>query len=763
MRPFVFRIAREEQLEGFVLNDAEGVLVEIFGPTPALERFTLRLQAELPPLARIDALEVQPIPPGDAPAEGSGFDIRSSQRAGPASVGVTVDAATCDACLRELRDPDDRRHRHPLINCTQCGPRFSLVTRVPYDRPNTTMAEFPMCAACRTEYEDPRERRHHAQPICCLDCGPQLSLHRGGRMLPSDQALPAVVELLAEGGIAVIKGLGGFHLAGRADHPEAVARIRALKRRDHKPFAVMVATPEQALRYVTLSGPGQAELTSVRRPIVLAPLRASPAALVPDVVGRTHRLGVVLPYTPIHHLLFGDPRLAERPLVMTSANLSEAPMIFADEQVLDAFAPEVDAVLTHPRAIARRLDDGIVVDTGQDPLPVRRARGHVPSPLRLPSPGPPGIAVGGDLKNTFAVARGDEAILSAHHGDLVHRPAREAFEAETERFLDFFEVEPAFVACDLHPDFASRRHAERLSERLGVPLVEVQHHHAHAASLLAEAGGEGPILVAVLDGFGYAPDGSTWGGELLVADPAGFERVGSLVPVLAVGGDRYAREPARPALAWLSRALGEDAEVHSAAARLVPDPNRRRQLVELGPRFGGVSTSAGRLFDAAAALLGLAPATLGFEAEAAMALEAAASRGAPDPSAPTVEIIEQDGLSRLDPGRLMVWLAESAPSAEVGAASFHHRLALGFAEAAAGAADRAGVTRVGLSGGVAVNQAFASVFAERLGARGLEVLAHRLVPPNDGGLALGQLTVARARLADRPRPPAPTGPSPPPR
>lgn len=791
MRPFIARLARREGLSGRVLNDLEGVLVEVGGPDAALDRFEAALAAEAPFLARIDALErsLCPIP------EWEGFHIERSDGRGPARAAVTIDASTCEACLAELRDPSDRRFRYPLINCTECGPRFSLITGVPYDRAMTTMAPFSMCAACAHEYASEDDRRYHAQPICCPACGPHLVHAKpceleerlaGAAPVESEPAIEALIAVLATGGVAAIQGLGGFHLAALADDDVAVHRLRRVKRRDAKPFALMVRDRAQAERWVELGPSGAELLTSPERPIVLAlsrsprlldrvaappgdPARAcsvkdsGSSRLAEGVAPGTHRLGIMLPYTPIHHLLFDDPRLCHRPLVMTSANLAEAPMVHRPDELLRAFASgdatgSVDLVVLHGRAIARRVDDSIFLDPslpprwrrGQaledpKPIPIRRARGRVPGEISLsPSSGRrsvDGLAVGGDLKNTFCLVRSGAAIPSAHHGDLAHLSAREAFTEEIERFLAFFEIKPGFVACDLHPDFASTRVAEGIAERSGAELHRVQHHHAHAASLLAEHQSPGPILAVVCDGFGYGPEGAAWGGELLLADLRGFHRWACLAPVPSVGGDRYASDPARPALAWLYRALGPDAVDSRAAVRVEPDERRRRQLLLLAARHATPSHSVGRLFDAAAALLGVARQNR-FEAESAMALEALAASGTPSRSAPQLRYLTGSP-AVLDPSDLLLWLAEHPARADA-AASFHQRLAEGFAQAALSAREATGIELAGITGGVSVNPLFTATLREALEAGGLRVLTHRAVPPNDGGLSVGQAAVALA-------------------
>lgn len=733
MRPFVLRVARREGLVGEVWNDLRGVEIRVAGSEDAVGRFREALRSEAPALARIDGFEIEEAPV----AARKDFIITESDGAGIARVALTTDAATCEACLRELRDPTDRRYGYPLINCTECGPRFSLVTGVPYDRRNTTMANFPLCAECREEYEDPTNRRYHAQPVCCPACGPALRAQfANARVAEASAAMKALRDVLAGDGVALIQGLGGFHLAGRMNEASAT-RLRRIKRRDAKPFAIMVRDLERAHRWVELEGADAAALASPRRPILLAPRRPEVETEAAWVAPGTHLLGVMLPYTPIHHLLFDDPRLRDEALVMTSANLSHAPMIYGGEDLERFPREDVDLVVDHGRAIARRLDDPIFRSAPR-PRPIRRGRGYAPEPIAIPDM-PELLAVGGDLKNAFCLGRDGEALLSAHHGDLSHPAARSNFEAETERWLKFFEVRPRGVACDLHPDFASTRSAERWAARLGVPLLRVQHHHAHAASLLAEHGVSSPTLAIVLDGYGYGDDRQPWGGELLLATTGGYRRLACIAPVAAFGGDRYALEPSRPALAWLARAGALD---HPVVQQLEPDPGRRSALIRMVTASPSISTSAGRLFDAVGALLGLSRQNR-FEAETAMALEAAAARGQVCSAAPAIRIVEASELRWLDPSELLLWIAtQGAQTPLDAAATFHARLATAFAQLLVRArGELSEIETAGLSGGVAVNETFAARLRQEVQDTSLRWLEHERVPPNDGGLALGQAAV----------------------
>jgi len=699
-RPFVHRLAARHELTGFVLNDAEGVTIEAQGAASSLREFAAAIVAEAPALARVDELVTSPCPVHPE----AGFSIRAS---GHATAGrqtlIPPDAATCDDCLRELFDSGDRRYRYPFINCTNCGPRFTIVTAVPYDRPSTTMAGFPLCAACRREYEDPADRRFHAEPTACPDCGPRLSL-------PLEQA----AGLLHDGGILAVKGLGGYHLACDATDEEAVARLRARKFREEKPLAVMTADPGSL---AVLSSAETALLEGVARPIVLVP-RRDDAPLARSVAPGSPWLGLLLPYTPLHHLLCHD---VGRPLVMTSGNRSDEPIAIDDEDARHRLAGIADAFLSHDRPIHRRCEDSVV----RAAFPLRRSRGHVPRALRLPVAAPIAfVAAGAELKSTFCVARGTEAFLSPHLGDLDSEAAFRAFRTDLSLYLDMLGVEPAAVACDLHPEYLATKWA--LEQEL--PLVEVQHHHAHAAACLAEHGETGEALAVVLDGTGFGTDGTLWGGEVFRCDLAAFERVAHLEAVPLPGGEAAIREPWRLAASYLER-----------AGR--PVPFERWPLVRESLKVNAPSTSgAGRLFDAAAALLGVRE-RVSYEGQAAIELEHLAGAV----PAPAYECRVAGGvIFGADlVGRAHDDLAAGRPREEI-AAAFHEGVAAAFAAACS---EAAGSGTVVLSGGCFQNLRLLGSLRERLETAGFRVLSHRLVPPNDGGVSYGQAAVAATRLS----------------
>jgi hydrogenase maturation protein HypF len=696
-RPFVHGLAARHGLGGFVLNDGRGVTIEAEGDGDALDAFVAALREDAPPLARVDAIAATALEPRDE----RGFWIVASRRGASAAL-VPADAATCDACLRELFDPRDRRYRYPFVNCTECGPRFTIVRGVPYDRPNTTMAAFEMCEDCRREYEDPADRRFHAEPIACPACGPRLSV-----------SLEEAVGLLRSGAVVAVKGLGGWHLACDARSEEAVARLRARKHREQKPFAVMTSDSGSL---VELDAEGERLLRAPERPIVL--LRRRPDAPVADSVAPGNPwLGVMLPYTPLHHLLLHDFGAA---LVMTSGNRSDEPIAVEDEDAARRLGDIADAFLGHDRPIHRRCEDS-VVRTG---FPMRRSRGFAPSGLPLPVEARrPIVAVGAELKSTFCVARGSQAFLSPHLGDLDSEPAYRAFRTDLRLYLDMLGTEPAAVACDMHPDYLSTRWASEQE----LPLVEVQHHHAHAAACLAEHGEPGPALALVFDGTGYGTDGSLWGGELLHCDLGSFERLAHLEPVPLPGGEAAIREPWRSAGAYLER-----------AGRPVPFegwPLVRQSLAVNAP----LSSGMGRLFDAVSALLGLRE-RVTYEGQAAIELEWLADGSEAEPYGCRV----QGGGIRGSDLVAAVYddLAAGRPRPEI-AAAFHE----GVAAAAATACEQAGgPATVALSGGSFQNLRLLRSVRRRLERLGFRVLSHRLVPPNDGGISYGQAAVAARRM-----------------
>jgi hydrogenase maturation protein HypF len=731
-RPHVFRLAEEHGLSGSVGNDVHGVVVEAEGPPEAVASFLDALATRAPPLAHVHAVTVREL----APAGATGFAIVPSDPSGAPDALVAADGATCDACLAELRDLADRRHRYPFINCTDCGPRFTIVRDVPYDRPLTTMARFAMCAACRAEYDDPRDRRFHAQPNACPDCGPRAWLE-GAAVPGAPDAVAAAAALLAGGAIVAVKGLGGYHLACRAGDERAVAALRARKHREDKPFALMAADLDAARELVLLRPAEEELLVSAARPIVLA--RRHPGARVAATVApRARELGVMLPYTPLHHLLLAG---AGGPLVLTSGNASDEPIAFRDADARTRLAAIADAFLVHDRPIHVRTDDSVVRVAAGAPRTLRRSRGLVPASLRLPGDGAPLLACGAELKSTFCVARDGRAWVGHHIGDLQDAATLRAFAEGVEHFERLFAVAPRLVAHDLHPDYRSTAYA---LEREGVETLGVQHHHAHLAACLAEHGVEGPAVGAIYDGSGLGTDGTVWGGELLVGDAHGFVRAGHLRAVALPGGDRAVAEPWRMACAWLLASGGGEPPVVPRALAGAVDA-RRWDVVARMARTGFAApptTSMGRLFDAVAALCGVRS-TVRYEGQAAVELEALADpgdRGAYAlPVGPDL-VLDARPVIRAVAGDL----AAGVPVAAV-AARFHRGVAEATGEACAAAARRAGLDTVVLSGGVFQNRMLLEDTRDGLRQRGLRVLIPERLPCNDGGISYGQAAVAAAR------------------
>jgi hydrogenase maturation protein HypF len=739
-RPYVFRLAEELGLGGFVGNDERGVVLEVEGEPGAVERFLERLPREAPPLATVERVGAEAI----APLGGGGFRIVESARAGPPAALVSPDSAVCDACLAELFDPADRRYRYPFVNCTECGPRFTIVRGVPYDRPLTTMAGFAMCAACRAEYEDPRDRRFHAQPNACPDCGPAVALvdAGGAPVAVGGDPVRAAAAALRAGRIVAVKGIGGFHLACRADDEAAVAALRARKHREDRPFALMAADVAAARALVDLDPAEEALLTGRERPIVIAPRRPG-AAVAPAVAPRCAELGVMLPYAPLHHLLLAD---CGGPLVMTSGNVADEPIAHRDADALARLASIADLFLLHDRPIHVRADDSVLrAVPDRAPVRLRRSRGFVPDSLALPRAAQrPVLACGAELKSTFCVAKGERAWVGHHIGDLRHAETLLAFEEGIAHFERLFAVAPEVVAHDLHPDYLSTSYA---LAREGVEHIGVQHHHAHLAACLAEHGAEGPAVGAIFDGSGYGTDGTVWGGELLVGGLDGFERAGHLRPVRLPGGDRAVRQPWRMACAWLVAAGADDGDappaVPPALAGTVDDA-RWRAIASLarGGVAAPVTTSAGRLFDAVAALCGLR-ATVTYEGQAAAELEAACDpheRG-------SYPLPVGDGavLDARETIRAVARDAAAGVAAGVIATRFHRALADAIARACVEIAARHDTDLVALSGGVFQNVQLLGWASTRLEAAGLRVLVPERLPPNDGGISYGQAAIAAAR------------------
>ncbi|MEV4611365.1 carbamoyltransferase HypF [Kitasatospora sp. NPDC049258] len=749
-RPFVHGLAVGLGLAGHVTNTGEGVLAEVEGAAGAVGEFCERIGRDAPPLAEVESVVHRP-----ATATGqTGFRILASVADGPQRTLVPPDVATCDACLAELADPADRRHRHPFISCTHCGPRFTIVTSLPYDRAGTTMGRFPMCARCRAEYGDPGDRRFHAQPIACHDCGPVLRLC-GAREASGGGAVGAARELLAGGAIVAVKGIGGYHLACDAGNPAAVALLRRRKGRGDKPFALMARSVAE-LEPLVHAGPAElALLTGRERPIVLLRRRAGGSGcsgVAEEVAPGSPDLGAMLPYTPLHHLLLGLPGDPPGPglLVLTSGNRSGESIVTEDAEALERLAPLADAWLTHDRPIQVPCDDSVVRVCDGQVMVLRRSRGYVPRPVALPVAVPPTLAVGGDLKNTCCLGEGTRAWLSAHIGDMDDLSTLHAFD-RAERHLEAVTgVRPELLAADRHPGYRSGAWARRAAD--GRPLALVQHHHAHIASAMAEHGLEQParVIGVAFDGTGYGEDGAVWGGEVLLAGYGDFERFGRLGYVPLPGGDAAVRRPYRSALAQLWAAgLGWDPELPCVAACPADELAALRVQLERGLNCVP-SSGMGRLFDAVSALAGICQ-IAGYEAQAALELEAAALTR-PDCGSYHFELRPGaggvDGELVAEPGPVIAAVVgdlRAGEPAAVVAARFHAAVAGLVLRLCEAARHRHDLETVALTGGVFANTVLSTACARGLRAAGFGVLRHRLVPPNDGGLALGQLMVAAAR------------------
>ena len=750
-RPFVHRIATRLGLTGDVLNDGEGVLIRVIGDPQAIEHLLSALLRDAPALARVVAVERSELM---EPIIADGFRILASADGGHRTAGVVPDAALCDDCRTEIDNPMERRFRYAFASCTQCGPRFSIVEAIPYDRPNTTMRGFPMCAACRAEYEDPADRRFHAQPIACSDCGPSLRVSDpAGRPIAVRDALTAAANALRAGGIVGLKGLGGFHLACDATNEAAVATLRRRKQRPTKPFALMASDLASIQAYLTMSAAEAALLRSSAAPIVLLDV-TGPNNLAPSVAPGQATLGWMLPTTPLHHLLAQE---AVGPLVMTSGNRSGEPQAIDNEEAVQRLGAFVDLFLTHDRPIARRLDDSVARVVRGEVRLLRRARGYAPAPLPFGFPGAPAVlAVGGDLKAAVCLSRGNEALLSHHLGDLEDALTYDEFEAAIETNAELFAHCPEVVACDLHPGYHATAWARNTAAERGLKLIEVQHHHGHIAAVMAEhQWNGGPVVGVALDGLGFGPDGTVWGGEILLCDYGRFERLGHLRAVPMPGGTLAALEPWRNLVAHLDAAFGA-ADADAWLARLPMGSAIRqkplcvvRHAVARGLN-APLSSSCGRLFDAVAAAVGVAPDRLSFEGEAAMALEALAmGAGAVEPYPFGVCAGEID--ARLMWELLLNDLVSDVPASLV-AARFHSGVADVFCRLAIEFAGQSGASAVALGGGCFQNRLLLEACEDRLKPSGLTVLVPAAVPANDGGLALGQAAVAAATALVSSRP-----------
>jgi hydrogenase maturation protein HypF len=751
-RPFVHRLATELTLAGFVRNGPDGVVAEVEGVPGAVEEFCRRLRDEPPPLALVREVGLHDL---DALGGDAGFAIRPSSGGDGGGTPIPPDTATCGDCLRELADPADRRYRHPFIACTHCGPRFTIATGLPYDRATTTMAAFPLCPPCAREYHDPADRRFHAQPVACPDCGPRLTFTTpGGPAVTGGGAVAAARAALARGAVLAVKGIGGYHLACDATDPAAVALLRRRKERGGKPFAVMCAGPDAAGRLAFVGPQERAELTGRRRPIVL--LRRRPGApLAAQVAPGSPYVGVMLPYTPLHHLLLGLPGDPPGPgaLVMTSGNRSGEPIATGDHEARTRLAGLADAWLAHDRVIEAPCDDSVVrVRPGGGTVVLRRSRGYVPAAVELPFPVRPSLAAGGDLKSALCLGDGHGAWFSPHIGDLGGLAAARAFEAGERRLRALTGITPELLAADRHPGYHSVAWARRAAGNRPVRLV--QHHHAHIASAMAESG-LGPharVIGVAFDGTGYGDDGAVWGGEVLLAGYTGFRRLAHLAYVPLPGGDAGVANPCRMALSHL-RAAGLAWAPDLPCVTACPPGELRLLDRQLARGTACAPTSSmGRLFDAVSSLTGLCH-RAGYEAQAAIELEAAATAARAGTCGPPYAfgLRATAGTTVLDPApvlRSAVADLRGGVPVELIAARFHRAVAAAVAELCRAARDGGGPRTVALSGGVFANAVLDEECAARLEADGFTVLRHRQVPPGDGGLALGQLVVA-ARTQDR--------------
>jgi hydrogenase maturation protein HypF len=737
-RPFVWRLAKELDLAGWVRNDAAGVEIAVEGEADQLDALLRRLEGEAPAPARIDRVQAETVP-----AVGSCDFVIAESGAGKMATAIGHDTGLCGDCLRELFDPAGRRWRHAFITCTHCGPRYTLSRRLPYDRANTSLADFALCLDCANEYENPADRRFHAEPICCPQCGPQLQYLAADGEAQAGDPISNALAVLRAGGIVAIKGLGGFHLACDARNADAVAELRRRKNREEKPFAVMAANVASLAGYAVVDAEAATCLSATERPIVLLPKRKLE---LPGIAPGLQWLGALLPATPIQWLLLHEA--AGRPagtawldepqdllLVMTSANPGGEPLVIDNAEALQRLAGIADGYLLHDRAIVARCDDSVLRQSASGPAFIRRARGYTPTPIKLATSGPSVLALGAGLKNTVCFTRGDEAFVSAHIGDL-DNATTVAFLDETVHHLQhILQVKPRVIACDLHPDFPSTRLAQALAEEWQMPLVPVQHHHAHIAAVAAEHGVVTPLLGLALDGIGHGSDGTAWGGELLRVDGAQYQRLGHLAPLQLPGGDRAAREPWRMAAAAL-HACGRGEEIpqrfaHQAAAATV-----EKMLVS---GFNAPATSsAGRLFDAAAGLLGLRD-VAAYEGQAAMLLEGLATTAGP--VAPLADGWKLSNDGQLDLRPLLLSLMDEKEPA-VGAARFHATLAAALAAWTLAAARREDLDTVALGGGCFLNQLLLDDLRQHLTVAGLTVLEAARVPPGDGGISLGQAWVA---------------------
>ncbi len=735
-RPFVYNLADRLNLTGWVRNTSSGVEIEINGESQAVQSFQQELQNHPPVLARIDTILITPIQPNNA----TRFEILTSQAQPGQFLPVSPDVSVCPDCQRELFDPKDRRYRYPFINCTNCGPRFTIVKDIPYDRPNTTMAGFPLCPDCRKEYENPHDRRFHAQPVACPVCGPHLTMIAGGRIVAShEDALHIARKYLKDGKILAIKGLGGYHLACDAANPAAVIELRKRKKRSDKPFALMVFDRAALEHHALITPEDWALLTSPAHPIVLFDKLTS-SDVVPDAAPNQHTLGIMLPYTPLHLLLLEPAPGFPNIFVMTSGNLSEEPIAYDDEDAFTRLSPLADAFLLNNRPIQTRVDDSVVRTFHKQSYPIRRSRGYAPDPIFISREIPPLLAAGAELKNVFCHTRDHYAFLSHHIGDMENFETYQSFEEGIAHMERLFRIQPERIACDLHPNYLATRYAHQRSQQENIPLVEVQHHHAHLAACLADNQWDSldPVIGLCLDGTGYGSDGSIWGGEVLVGGYSGFQRAFHMKYAPLAGGDICIRKPARMALCHLWSA-GLDWEADLPPVKALCSEERLALHTQLEHQINSVATSSmGRFFDAASALIGLRSEAT-YEGQAAIELEAIADRD--EINYYPVEIIGD----LLDPAPLwqsMIMDWRSGISLPVLSARFHNSISRLLIQCCLILRERTSINQVALSGGVWQNMILLARTIDQLEHMGFKPLYHHRVPTNDGCIALGQAMIA---------------------
>jgi len=741
-RPTVYRIARQLHLTGFVYNDTKGVTIEIQGEYNKVAQFLPTLELDKPPMAEIKSCEAVEIPPVKAE---DNFLIKTSKSTGTPLSQVTVDIALCKDCLAEMNDKNDFRYRYPFINCTNCGPRYSIVKNIPYDRPNTTMSAFKMCKKCAAQYKNPADRRFHAQPVACADCGPKVWLtDSNGKTIQTgtDKTIAETAKMLLAGKIVAIKGVGGFHLAVDALNDKAVKRLRERKKRDHKPFAMMTDSIEKIKRYAVVSESAEQILKSPQAPIVLLPKKEN-STIAPSVAEGVNTYGFMLCYAPLHYLLFAEGLGV---LVMTSGNIADEPLICKNKMALDKLGGVADAFLMHDREIYRQVDDSIVHFIADEPVPLRRSRGYVPSPVFTESKCRHDIfAAGSDLKNIFCFAKQNQLICSEHIGDLEDADVYHHYINSIEHLRKLFEVEPKIVVCDLHPGYLSTQYALSMPN---VKTIQVQHHWAHIASVLAEHNLTGPVIGLAADGTGYGTDGAIWGCECLIASLANFERFGHLAYYPLAGADKAGKEAIRPLLGLLKKTYGDSFELKKfnwLLERIELDKNKLNIITDqLEKQINTVETSSlGRLFDAVAAMIGLGCFNH-FEAQLPMALEAIAAEDIEEHY--DFELISNTGKPlQLDLSSMIRQLIDDIRKGmenKIIAAKFHNCLAAALVEMAKRARESTKLDTVALSGGVFCNRYLANRVIKLLNKNGFCILFHRDVPANDGGISLGQAAIA---------------------